>query len=49
MVMWLLCYLLTRADVFPSHPEEYGYKARTDARGNILSVAPWFRFPYPCE
>ncbi|XP_031453832.1 solute carrier family 23 member 1 isoform X2 [Phasianus colchicus] len=49
MVMWLLCYVLTRADVFPSHPEEYGYKARTDARGNILSVAPWFRFPYPCQ
>ena len=49
MVMWLLCYVLTRAGVFPSHPEEYGYKARTDARGEILSVAPWFRFPYPCE
>lgn len=49
MVMWLLCYVLTRTDVLPSNPEEYGYKARTDARGNILSVAPWFRFPYPCE
>ncbi|XP_040503010.1 solute carrier family 23 member 1 isoform X2 [Gallus gallus] len=49
MVMWLLCYVLTRAGVFPSHPEEYGYKARTDARGEILSVAPWFRFPYPCQ
>ncbi|XP_072204436.1 solute carrier family 23 member 1 isoform X1 [Excalfactoria chinensis] len=49
MVMWLLCYVLTRTGVFPSHPEEYGYKARTDARGEILSVAPWFRFPYPCQ
>ncbi|NWY03509.1 S23A1 protein, partial [Nothoprocta ornata] len=49
MVVWLLCYLLTRADVFPSRPDVYGYKARTDARGEILSVAPWFRVPYPCQ
>ncbi|XP_010224796.1 PREDICTED: solute carrier family 23 member 1 [Tinamus guttatus] len=49
MVVWLLCYLLTRADVFPSQADAYGYKARTDARGEILSVAPWFRVPYPCE
>ncbi|KFP08219.1 Solute carrier family 23 member 1, partial [Calypte anna] len=49
MVVWLLCYLLTRTAVFPSEPEAYGYKARTDARGEILSVAPWFRVPYPCQ
>ncbi|KAK1210917.1 S23A1 protein, partial [Pygoscelis papua] len=49
MVVWLLCYVLTRTGVFPSQPEAYGYKARTDARGEILSVAPWFRVPYPCE
>ncbi|KAM6056019.1 solute carrier family 23 member 1 isoform 1-T1 [Chlamydotis macqueenii] len=49
MVVWLLCYVLTRTSVFPSRPEAYGYKARTDARGEILSVAPWFRVPYPCQ
>ncbi|XP_076206325.1 solute carrier family 23 member 1 isoform X1 [Aptenodytes patagonicus] len=49
MVVWLLCYVLTRTGVFPSQPEAYGYKARTDARGEILSVAPWFRVPYPCQ
>ncbi|NXI54478.1 S23A1 protein, partial [Chloroceryle aenea] len=49
MVVWLLCYVLTLTGVFPSQPEAYGYKARTDARGEILSVAPWFRVPYPCE
>ncbi|GAB0196152.1 solute carrier family 23 member 1 [Grus japonensis] len=49
MVVWLLCYVLTRTGVFPSQPEVYGYKARTDARGEILSVAPWFRVPYPCQ
>ncbi|NWU09224.1 S23A1 protein, partial [Cephalopterus ornatus] len=49
MVVWLFCYVLTCTGVFPSQPEEYGYKARTDARGEILSVAPWFRVPYPCQ
>ncbi|NXF70602.1 S23A1 protein, partial [Sclerurus mexicanus] len=49
MVVWLFCYVLTLTGVFPSDPEEYGYKARTDARGEILSVAPWFRVPYPCQ
>ncbi|NWU30858.1 S23A1 protein, partial [Dyaphorophyia castanea] len=49
MLVWLICYALTRTGVFPSQPEEYGYKARTDARGEILSVAPWFRVPYPCQ
>ncbi|NWI62111.1 S23A1 protein, partial [Todus mexicanus] len=49
MVVWLLCYVLTRTGVFPSQPDAYGYKARTDARGEILSVAPWFRVPYPCQ
>ncbi|NXL12706.1 S23A1 protein, partial [Mesembrinibis cayennensis] len=49
MVVWLLCYVLTLTGVFPSQPEAYGYKARTDARGEILSVAPWFRVPYPCQ
>ncbi|NWS15321.1 S23A1 protein, partial [Pachyramphus minor] len=49
MVVWLFCHVLTRTGVFPSQPEEYGYKARTDARGEILSVAPWFRVPYPCQ
>ncbi|NXB48397.1 S23A1 protein, partial [Leucopsar rothschildi] len=38
MLVWLICYVLTRTGVFPSRPEEYGYKARTDARGEILSV-----------
>ncbi|NXP80501.1 S23A1 protein, partial [Ramphastos sulfuratus] len=49
MLVWLLCYVLTRAGIFPSQPESYGYKARTDARGEILPVAPWFRVPYPCQ
>ncbi|XP_018428822.1 PREDICTED: solute carrier family 23 member 1-like [Nanorana parkeri] len=43
MLVWLLSYILTLTDVFPSDS-----KARTDARGDIMSSSPWFRFPYPC-
>uniref|UniRef100_A0A4W4H875 Solute carrier family 23 member 1 n=1 Tax=Electrophorus electricus TaxID=8005 RepID=A0A4W4H875_ELEEL len=49
MLVWLVCYILTLTDVLPSDPAQYGYKARTDARGEIMSQAPWFRMPYPCQ
>ncbi|XP_072368314.1 solute carrier family 23 member 1 isoform X2 [Scyliorhinus torazame] len=49
MIVWLICYLLTLTDVFPKNPNLYGFKARTDARGEIMSTAPWFRMPYPCQ
>ncbi|KAM9451527.1 solute carrier family 23 member 1 [Clarias gariepinus] len=49
MLVWLVCYILTLTDVLPNDPEKYGYKARTDARGEIMSQAPWFRMPYPCQ
>uniref|UniRef100_A0A6Q2Y119 Solute carrier family 23 member 1 n=1 Tax=Esox lucius TaxID=8010 RepID=A0A6Q2Y119_ESOLU len=49
MVVWLLCYILTLTDVLPSDPRRYGQKARTDARGDIMTLSPWFRVPYPCQ
>ncbi|KAJ7997308.1 hypothetical protein DPEC_G00227620 [Dallia pectoralis] len=49
MVVWLLCYILTLTDVLPSDPRRYGHKARTDARGDIMTLSPWFRVPYPCQ
>ncbi|XP_066572480.1 solute carrier family 23 member 1 isoform X2 [Amia ocellicauda] len=49
MVVWLICYILTLTDVLPSDPSKYGHKARTDARGDIMSQAPWFQLPYPCQ
>uniref|UniRef100_A0AAY4ALR4 Solute carrier family 23 member 1 n=1 Tax=Denticeps clupeoides TaxID=299321 RepID=A0AAY4ALR4_9TELE len=49
MVVWLVCYILTLTDVLPREPDRYGFKARTDARGEIMSQAPWFRMPYPCQ
>ncbi|KAL4624933.1 solute carrier family 23 member 1-like [Arapaima gigas] len=44
---WLICYLLTTYEVLPSHPEKYGYQARTDLKGDVIAQAPWFRLPYP--
>ncbi|XP_044300154.1 solute carrier family 23 member 1 isoform X1 [Varanus komodoensis] len=49
LVVWLLCYILTVTDVFPRDVNAYGFRARTDARGEIMSIAPWFRLPYPCQ
>nr|XP_055035422.1 solute carrier family 23 member 1 [Misgurnus anguillicaudatus] len=49
MVVWLVCYIFTLTDVLPNDPTRYGYKARTDSRGDIMTQAPWFRFPYPCQ
>ncbi len=49
MSVWLLCYILTLTNVLPSDPTAYGFQARTDARGDIMTIAPWIRIPYPCE
>lgn len=49
MTVWLLCYILTLTDVLPADPTAYGFQARTDARGDIMAIAPWIRIPYPCE
>ncbi|XP_036168399.1 solute carrier family 23 member 1 isoform X3 [Myotis myotis] len=49
MTVWLLCYILTLTDVLPTDPTAYGFQARTDARGDIMAIAPWIRIPYPCQ
>uniref|UniRef100_A0A3Q2Q8C5 Solute carrier family 23 member 1 n=1 Tax=Fundulus heteroclitus TaxID=8078 RepID=A0A3Q2Q8C5_FUNHE len=49
MVVWLVCYILTLTDLLPNDPHRYGHKGRTDARGDIMTSAPWFRMPYPCQ
>jgi len=40
---------MTLSNLLPSDPDGYGHKARTDARGDIMASAPWFRVPYPCK
>ncbi|XP_070090273.1 solute carrier family 23 member 1 isoform X3 [Equus caballus] len=49
MTVWLLCYIMTLTDVLPADSTAYGFQARTDARGDIMSIAPWIRIPYPCQ
>lgn len=49
MTVWLLCYVLTLTDVLPVDPTDYGFQARTDARGDIITISPWVRIPYPCK
>lgn len=44
---WLLCFLLTIFEVFPSTPEEYGFLARTDINIHAVTDSPWFYVPYP--
>ncbi|KAK9516996.1 hypothetical protein VZT92_024894 [Zoarces viviparus] len=44
---WLVCYILTIYNVFPTEPDQYGYLARTDLQGDVVSQAPWLSFPYP--
>ncbi|XP_078527267.1 solute carrier family 23 member 1-like [Lissotriton helveticus] len=46
-ISWLVCFVLTVTNALPSSPQSYGYLARTDVKGDVLSQAPWFRFPYP--
>ncbi|XP_015669936.1 solute carrier family 23 member 1-like [Protobothrops mucrosquamatus] len=46
-ITWLLCFVLTITNVLPSDARTYGYLARTDSKGDVISKAPWFRFPYP--
>ncbi|XP_063304703.1 solute carrier family 23 member 2 [Pelobates fuscus] len=49
LVSWLLCFIFTVTDVFPPDSTKYGYYARTDARQGVLTVAPWFKVPYPFQ
>ncbi|XP_004430789.1 PREDICTED: solute carrier family 23 member 1-like [Ceratotherium simum simum] len=46
-ISWFLCFVLTVTNALPADPTAYGYQARTDTKANVLSQAPWFRFPYP--
>ncbi|XP_060063931.1 solute carrier family 23 member 1-like [Ylistrum balloti] len=44
---WALAAILTAADVIPFDPNNVQFKARTDARGDVVRNAKWFYFPYP--
>ncbi|KAK2148013.1 hypothetical protein LSH36_521g01022 [Paralvinella palmiformis] len=44
---WLLSYILTVTDVYPSDPEALQYKARTDVKLDVIEQATWWFWPYP--
>lgn len=44
---WLLCGILTTANVLSDDPKSLQYRARTDMRVSIIYDTPWFYFPYP--
>uniref|UniRef100_A0A8C9ZCH6 Si:dkey-106n21.1 n=1 Tax=Sander lucioperca TaxID=283035 RepID=A0A8C9ZCH6_SANLU len=44
---WLVCFLLTIFDVFPSKSDEYGFSARTDISLDAVANSPWIHVPYP--
>ena len=49
VISWVICYILTKTDVFPNDPQKWGYFARTDIKQAVLDDTKWFRFPYPCK
>lgn len=46
-VAWIISAIITAAGGFPSDPSVPQYKARSDARIDVLREAKWFRVPYP--
>ncbi|XP_037308195.2 solute carrier family 23 member 2 [Pungitius pungitius] len=44
---WLVCFLLTIFDVFPTKSDQYGFSARTDISLDAVTNSPWFHVPYP--
>ncbi|KAG8578152.1 hypothetical protein GDO81_010399 [Engystomops pustulosus] len=44
---WLICFILTHFNVFPSSPAGYGFAARTDVNSDAIDNSPWFHVPYP--
>ena len=48
-IAWALSGILTAAGAFTDDPTSEGFKARTDARANVITDSPWLFFPYPCK
>ena len=48
-IAWALSGVLTAAGAFPDDPTVDAFRARTDARVEVMTQAPWIYIPYPCE
>jgi nucleobase transporter 1/2 len=47
-IIWIYSLILTASGVYRSKPIQIQFICRTD-KANLISTAPWFRFPYPLE
>ena len=47
MMGWGIAGILTASGVLTNDKSDNQYKARTDARSEIISKTPWFYLPYP--
>ncbi|PVD29984.1 hypothetical protein C0Q70_09245 [Pomacea canaliculata] len=46
---WLLCFVLTAADLLPTNATSPAYFARTDINLHVVDSTSWFTFPYPFQ
>ncbi|XP_014779337.1 solute carrier family 23 member 1 [Octopus bimaculoides] len=44
---WILCYIFTVSNYYPSDPNSRSFNARTDTKLDLIQRTPWFSFPYP--
>ena len=47
VINWLICGILTYFDVITDDCNDIGFRARTDARLDVIRDNPWFNIPYP--
>ncbi|WAR22483.1 S23A1-like protein [Mya arenaria] len=47
LIGWSVCGIMTYAGAFSSDPNSLSYKARTDARADVIRDTGWFYMPYP--
>ncbi|XP_060599953.1 solute carrier family 23 member 1-like [Ruditapes philippinarum] len=47
IIGWAVCGIMTAAGAFPTDKTNIQYKARTDARADIITNSEWFYLPHP--
>ncbi|XP_076107455.1 solute carrier family 23 member 2-like [Mytilus galloprovincialis] len=47
IIMWVVCAVSTKLNVFSDDPDDMSFKARTDVRSKVIQDTPWILIPYP--
>ncbi|XP_021301081.1 nucleobase-ascorbate transporter 1 [Herrania umbratica] len=47
-IIWIYSLILTASGAYRDKPNDTQHNCRTD-RANLISSAPWFKFPYPLQ